>query len=421
MLSKRDVSVIRDLLVDYIINAKDEYIKQIVIQRIITPLKIKGFNEYLFREYENGKDELYRWYVVNAIINDLDVTPANIERVNRYISERNTSDIGRFLYWIGKNKISDCLPYVEKLLNSPQEPVIATVIETLGLIGNQSTMKLIEPYLRSRNSIIRSMARKAITNLSSAGGSKEQQSSSKNMSPLITWLDQPAIEKTIKEYEDGFFFEYSIEIDSENLSELWNVLGKAIPFLNELDVNNIEDLNEYYFKTMHHEFAHILHQRKNYDVAFDRITEDSYVGSNWYIYTDPETGSSRVVTTNSSGRTPPLCVTAPPASIRAAASTSRAQAAGPAGRMAPVKGSRAEHAAAPRPAHRRSRRLTVKTPSGPKCGRRSGRRRPAQAVPPGGADRSAPGRLTPASDSKMPGSAPGPSQTAAAGKWPQRG
>ena len=31
--------------------------------------------------------------------------------------------------------------------------------------------------------------------------------------------------------------------------------------------------------------------------------------------TDPETGSSRVVTTNSSGRTPPLCVTAPPASI----------------------------------------------------------------------------------------------------------
>ena len=91
LLSKRDVSVIRDLLVDYIINAKDEYIKQIVIQRIITPLKIKGFNEYLFREYENGKDELYRWYVVNAIINDLDVTPANIERVNRYISERNTS------------------------------------------------------------------------------------------------------------------------------------------------------------------------------------------------------------------------------------------------------------------------------------------------------------------------------------------
>ena len=31
--------------------------------------------------------------------------------------------------------------------------------------------------------------------------------------------------------------------------------------------------------------------------------------------TDPETGSSRVVTTNSSGRTEPLCVTAPPASI----------------------------------------------------------------------------------------------------------
>lgn len=64
--------------------------------------------------------------------------------------------------------------------------------------------------------------------------------------------------------------------------------------VNDLDLKNIsiDMLNEYYFKTMHHEFAHILHQRKNYDVAFDRITEDSYVGSNWYIYTDPETGST---------------------------------------------------------------------------------------------------------------------------------
>lgn len=64
--------------------------------------------------------------------------------------------------------------------------------------------------------------------------------------------------------------------------------------VNDIDLSriNIAMLNEYYFKTMHHEFAHILHQRKNYDVAFDRITEDSYIGSNWYIYTDPETGGT---------------------------------------------------------------------------------------------------------------------------------
>ena len=63
-----------------------------------------------------------------------------------------------------------------------------------------------------------------------------------------------------------------------------------------LNANNFDPTDEAGLKqalhTIMHEFAHILHQRKNYDVAFDRITEDSYVGSNWYIYTDPETGST---------------------------------------------------------------------------------------------------------------------------------
>lgn len=62
--------------------------------------------------------------------------------------------------------------------------------------------------------------------------------------------------------------------------------------VNSLDAKdiNIEQLNKYYFKTMHHEFAHILHQTKNYDISFDRVTENAYIGSNWYVYTDPETG-----------------------------------------------------------------------------------------------------------------------------------
>ena len=30
-------------------------------------------------------------------------------------------------------------------------------------------------------------------------------------------------------------------------------------------------------------FAHILHQTKNYDPAFDRITENAYIGSDWYM------------------------------------------------------------------------------------------------------------------------------------------
>lgn len=64
--------------------------------------------------------------------------------------------------------------------------------------------------------------------------------------------------------------------------------------VNDIDPENIDvdQLNEYYFQTMHHEFAHILHQTKNFDPSFERITEDAYVGSDWYIMTDPTTGQT---------------------------------------------------------------------------------------------------------------------------------
>lgn len=64
--------------------------------------------------------------------------------------------------------------------------------------------------------------------------------------------------------------------------------------VNDIDPESIDVnmLNEYYFQTMHHEFAHILHQTKNFDPSFERITENSYVGSDWYLKTDPITGVS---------------------------------------------------------------------------------------------------------------------------------
>lgn len=60
--------------------------------------------------------------------------------------------------------------------------------------------------------------------------------------------------------------------------------------VNEIDVKNIdpEQLNEFYFKTMHHEFTHILNQTKPYDPSFERITESDYVGSSWYQIKDAE-------------------------------------------------------------------------------------------------------------------------------------
>lgn len=67
--------------------------------------------------------------------------------------------------------------------------------------------------------------------------------------------------------------------------------GKKITLycVNELDPTEIDIklLNKYYFKTMHHEFAHILHQKRNYDPSFDRICEGKYIGSDWYFYIDP--------------------------------------------------------------------------------------------------------------------------------------
>lgn len=50
---------------------------------------------------------------------------------------------------------------------------------------------------------------------------------------------------------------------------------------NWLDLTNIDRMNEYYFKVMHHEFAHILHQKKNYPVEYDKISAGKYTPTGW--------------------------------------------------------------------------------------------------------------------------------------------
>ena len=51
------------------------------------------------------------------------------------------------------------------------------------------------------------------------------------------------------------------------------------------NVNNLRFdpayLNQWYFKTMHHEFAHILHQTKKFDATFHTISDADYIGSTW--------------------------------------------------------------------------------------------------------------------------------------------
>lgn len=51
--------------------------------------------------------------------------------------------------------------------------------------------------------------------------------------------------------------------------------------VNSMDVTDFSQLNEYYFKTMHHEFAHILHQKKSYPVEFNQLSVGNYDDNNW--------------------------------------------------------------------------------------------------------------------------------------------
>ncbi len=45
-------------------------------------------------------------------------------------------------------------------------------------------------------------------------------------------------------------------------------------------------MTQYYFHTMHHEFTHILNQKKPYDTSYNKITESGYVSGNWYQVQD---------------------------------------------------------------------------------------------------------------------------------------
>ena len=61
--------------------------------------------------------------------------------------------------------------------------------------------------------------------------------------------------------------------------------GKKIRLLgvNHLDtyIHNREYLNEYYMKTIHHEFVHIVNQTKDYPREFDKVTANGYVNDAW--------------------------------------------------------------------------------------------------------------------------------------------
>ena len=68
--------------------------------------------------------------------------------------------------------------------------------------------------------------------------------------------------------------------------------GLKITLYNVNDISltsiDVESLNYWYFKTMHHEFAHILHQTKDYSTDFNEITPSNYQGGAWVNLSDEE-------------------------------------------------------------------------------------------------------------------------------------
>lgn len=57
---------------------------------------------------------------------------------------------------------------------------------------------------------------------------------------------------------------------------------------NNLNISDINMMNEYFFKTMHHEFAHILHQKKSYPKDFDMLCAGYYQPNGWAERTDED-------------------------------------------------------------------------------------------------------------------------------------
>ena len=70
--------------------------------------------------------------------------------------------------------------------------------------------------------------------------------------------------------------------------------------VNAMRISDFNMMNEYYFKTMHHEFAHILHQTKTYPSEFNTISIGHYDSNNWQDRSDGQVASLGFITTYAS-------------------------------------------------------------------------------------------------------------------------
>ena len=58
--------------------------------------------------------------------------------------------------------------------------------------------------------------------------------------------------------------------------------------VNLMETDNVAQINEYIFKPMHHEFSHILHQKKTYPKEFEQLSSADYNPDGWQYTSDTE-------------------------------------------------------------------------------------------------------------------------------------
>lgn len=75
---------------------------------------------------------------------------------------------------------------------------------------------------------------------------------------------------------------------TEKLGQAEGGIKITLMKINLMETNNIDQLNEYIFKTMHHEFSHILHQKKTYPKEFEQLSSADYNPDGWQYTTDVE-------------------------------------------------------------------------------------------------------------------------------------
>lgn len=104
-----------------------------------------------------------------------------------------------------------------------------------------------------------------------------------------TWYDAyKAVCGDILLKQNGPRMLHLIGSSAHNAQEGTEVLGLAeggikisLFKVNSMDLNDSYRMNEYYFRTMHHELTHILHQTRSYPTEFNLLSNGHYDASNW--------------------------------------------------------------------------------------------------------------------------------------------